>query len=118
MTNAERQARWRARHKAEIAALKARATAAVPEVDALRQELAQSQAKIRALQVQVEELKRGAARKPRAKPSRAMDNAILRCLHPDQRRNATDADKDEACRLYIEWKRDADNGRYVTGCVT
>jgi hypothetical protein len=36
-------------------------------------------------------------------------SALMKCLHPDQRSNATDADRDEAMRLLTEWK--ADNAR-------
>ena len=30
--------------------------------------------------------------------SRTTQNAIIKCLHPDQRNNATEADRDAACR--------------------
>ena len=32
--------------------------------------------------------------------------ALSKCLHPDQRNNATDADKDQAFRLLTEWRSD------------
>jgi len=37
---------------------------------------------------------------------RKTEVAIAKCLHPDQRDNATEADKDEACRLFNAWKDD------------
>jgi hypothetical protein len=31
-------------------------------------------------------------------------SAIAKCLHPDQRANATDAQKDDAFKLFTAWK--------------
>ena len=37
--------------------------------------------------------------------------AILKVLHPDQRGNATEVDKDEACRLFTSWTGDDNKAR-------
>ena len=42
---------------------------------------------------------------------RATQNAIAKCLHPDTRRNATEADKDEASKLFNAWKSMANKAR-------
>ena len=39
--------------------------------------------------------------------SRDTSNAVAMCLHPDQRRNATEADKDDAYKLFNAWKDDS-----------
>lgn len=38
-------------------------------------------------------------------------SAIAKCLFPDQRHNATEADKDKACKLFTAWKADKDKAR-------
>jgi hypothetical protein len=38
-------------------------------------------------------------------------SAIAKCLFPDQRHNATEADKDKACRAFTAWKADSDKAR-------
>jgi hypothetical protein len=39
---------------------------------------------------------------------------IAKCLHPDSRNDATEADKDEACKLFTAWKSDKDKARRRT----
>ena len=38
----------------------------------------------------------------------ATQGAIAKCLHPDQRHNATEADKDNAFKLFTAWKAEGE----------
>jgi regulator of replication initiation timing len=38
-------------------------------------------------------------------------SAIAKCIFPDQRNNATEADKDEACKQFTAWKADSNKAR-------
>jgi hypothetical protein len=41
----------------------------------------------------------------------ATQSLIAKCLHPDSRDQATEADKDRACKLFTAWKADKDKAR-------
>jgi hypothetical protein len=51
-----------------------------------------------------------ARKTPGAMPFRTR-GALMKCLHPDQRGNATEADKDEACKLFTSWTGDSNKAR-------
>jgi hypothetical protein len=90
------------------------------EIDVLRATLARRDATIRELRAEIRHVRkeidthdRGAAADLKAQirritMSRAIYSKVINCLHPDQRDNATEADKNEACGLFTEWKRKQD----------
>jgi hypothetical protein len=42
-------------------------------------------------------------------------SAIAKVVHPDTRRQATEADLDRACKLFTAWKADKDKARRPFG---
>jgi len=134
-TNAERQARHRAKQRKARAALEA-------ELRALRDErAAQAQAfrdgwkrraakpkaekpplppdeargrRIKALTTETRNLRaqvrymREHSRDGAGNMNFATQGAIAKCLHPDQRHNATEADKDNAFKLFTAWKAEGE----------
>jgi septal ring factor EnvC (AmiA/AmiB activator) len=133
-TNAERQRRY-------IARLKAAAARPDAETAALKQELARAKAQIEKLTLQVQQHAAKPKRPPlppdearerlikslttqnrnlREQLSRVQHGAymsfkslaaIAKCLHPDTRRQTSEAEFDKACRLFTEWKANMDKSR-------
>jgi hypothetical protein len=115
LSNAERQERWRVKRAAEVEAL--RKAAAQPasgrEIEALRKELAAAKVRIREMGLEMaaqaqglrDVVKRRAANaKPKASLPRATQIAVDKVLHPDRGDHATEAEKDNASKLWNAWK--------------
>lgn len=91
LSNAEKQKRWRDKRNAlaKLAEAGKAAPAAAARIAKLEKRCKELEAKVEA-----------------AMP-RATMTAVIKCLHPDQRKNATEKNKDDALRLFTEWMNNA-----------
>jgi hypothetical protein len=112
MTTAERVRRHRLKHRTESRAAKAERPLA--EVTALKAELAEAKAYIEEIETVallsdpdiLAEVNDAIKSMKRATMDFATQSAIVKVLHPDQRNNATDADKNDALKRFTSWKAD------------
>jgi hypothetical protein len=78
-------------------------------------EIKRLKARIRKLEQEAIDLRleAAAARQPRKADGMSFQtmSKIARVLHPDTRDDATERDKDEACKLFTAWKADKDKAR-------
>jgi hypothetical protein len=98
LSNAERQRRYIRRLKA--AAVKPTAKLRIRELEAINEELRRKLGVLhRWHQNEMRKLR------DRKKMPDATFRALIKCLHPDQRRRMTPKQIDEACGLLTQWKK-------------
>ena len=84
--------------KEELAQARARITELVLENVAHAQEAQAFKAKLRAMLEHDKKIQ-----SKTGKISFQTKSAVLKCLHPDQRDNVSEADRDKACRLFTQF---------------
>jgi hypothetical protein len=133
LTNAEKQAAWRARRDAQTRALEnnvklliARAQAQEAEIERLRNaatdkklqtKIAKLEAELHAERCYVLKLQADMMKwqyQPEMQRNGKMPmstfTAVVKCLHPDSWANVTAKERQDACGLFIQWKQ-SQNGK-------